>query len=191
MKLSILIVNYNTEKFILNFLNDLTQQTIDNSLYEIVIVNNVQNNILEEILIHSDVNKSISIHIIQSKHNIGFGRAMNLAAKNAKGKHLLIANPDLRMMQNDYLATLIKNAELNSNYGLITTQIINDDQEDKSEFYDFEFHETFGFEDKIAWFSGALLLIRNNVMQQINGFDPDFFMYCEDEDLCLRIKNLV
>lgn len=190
MKLSILIVNYNTEKFILNFLNDLHQQTLDPSIYEIIIVNNIQNNILEKTINDSEFEKSLNIHLVQSKNNIGFGRAMNLAAKNAQGQHLLIANPDLRMMQNDYLESLLQHTQSNKDYGLITTQLINDDQEDKSEFYDFEFHETFGFTDKIAWFSGALLLIRTDTMKKIQGFDPDFFMYCEDEDLCLRVKKL-
>lgn len=190
MKLSILIVNYNTEKFILDFLNDLQNQTINSSTYEVVIVNNTLNNALTETINNSNLKEHITIKIVQSAQNIGFGRAMNLAASNAQGKHLLIANPDLRMMQHDYLEPLLQHAESNPDYGLITTQLINDDQKDKSEFYDFEFHETFGFKNKIAWFSGALLLIRNDVMQQINGFDPDFFMYCEDEDICLRVKKL-
>lgn len=190
MKLSILIVNYNTEQFILNFLNDLLNQTINPNYYEVIVINNVQNNLLDETIAESNLNNKINIHLIPSEHNIGFGRAMNLAAKNAQGDHLLIANPDLRMLQTDYLEKLIDHAESNLKYGLITTQLINDDGDDKSEFYDFEFHETFGFKDKIAWFSGALLLIQKETMQTINGFDPDFFMYCEDEDLCLRVKKL-
>ncbi len=192
MKLSILIVNYNTEQFILNFLQDLQQQNLEPCNYEVIITNNVQNTVLEQTLKNlSEVDdKLLNIKIIQSEHNIGFGRAMNLAATHAKGEHLLIANPDLRMLQPHYLTDLLKSTELHPNYGLMTSQLINDDQEDKSEFYDFEFHETFGFTDQVAWFSGALLLIRKEIMQKVNGFDPDFFMYCEDEDLCLRIKKL-
>ena len=191
MKLSILIVNYNTEKFILNFLTDLCKQTIAENSYEVVIVNNVQNNALNYAVKKSQSSNKINIQIISSEKNIGFSRAMNLAAKNAKGEHLLIANPDLRMMQDDYLDTLIRNAELNSNYGLITTQIINDDQEDKSEFYDFEFNETFGFEDKIAWFSGALLLIRNNVMQKLTVSIQIFSCTVKMKIYAYASKNLV
>lgn len=190
MKLSILIVNYNTEQYILNFLEDLIKQSLDTNIYEIIITNNVNNNRLTNIISTITNSTQLNIHIVQSEKNVGFGRAMNLAAKNAQGDHLLIANPDLRMLQADYLEKLIDHAESNLKYGLITTQLINDDGDDKSEFYDFEFHKTFGFKDKIAWFSGALLLIQKETMQTINGFDPDFFMYCEDEDLCLRVKKL-
>lgn len=190
MQLSILIVNYNTESYIEKLLLDLKKQSLLADGYEIIITNNVQNNLLEMIIKNNCKLNSLNIQIIQSDINLGFGRAMNLAATYAKGKHLLIANPDLRMMQNDYLSSLIHHAESNPEYGLIATQLINDDKKDKSEGYTFEFDETFGYKDKIAWFSGALLLIRKQVMQQIKGFDPDFFMYCEDEDLCLRIKKI-
>ena len=86
MKLSILIVNYNTEKFILDFLNDLQNQTINSSTYEVVIVNNTLNNALTETINNSNLKEHITIKIVQSAQNIGFGRAMNLAASNAQGK---------------------------------------------------------------------------------------------------------
>lgn len=189
MQISILIVNYNTEQFITHFLKDLTQQTLTTSQFEIIITNNVQNNLLSSTIQQAGLNQLLNIKIIPSNHNIGFGRGMNLAAQTASGKHLLIANPDLRMLQNNYLEQLHTQGESHLNYGIMTTQLINDDGDDKSEFYGFEFHETFGYADKIQWFSGAVLLIRKEVFSLINGFDPDYFMYCEDEDLCLRIKQ--
>ena len=60
---------------------------------------------LEMTIQNNCVLNSLNIQIVQSDKNLGFGRAMNLAATYAKGEHLLIANPDLRMMQNDYLFT--------------------------------------------------------------------------------------
>lgn len=190
MQLSILIVNFNTESFIEKLLLDLRKQTLPPENYEIIITNNVQNETLTNVIQQNCELKSLNINIIESAYNVGFGRAMNMAAEHATGKHLLIANPDLRMLQHDYLEKILTHAEQHSDYGLITTQLINDDGEDKSEFREFEFHETFGFKDEVNWFSGALILVRHSVMQQVNGFDPDFFMYCEDEDLCLRIKLL-
>lgn len=188
MKISILMVNYNTEQFISNFLQDLTKQTLPIDNYEIIITNNVQNNILKDLLDDLNLSQKLNIIIIQSEQNIGFGRAMNLASEHAQGQHILVANPDLRMMQTDYLEELLIQAQIHT-YGIITTQLINDLNEDKSEFYAFEFNENFGWHNQTNWFSGALLLIPKNVYQEVSGFDPDFFMYCEDEDLCLRIKK--
>jgi GT2 family glycosyltransferase len=37
------------------------------------------------------------------------------------------------------------------------------------------------------WVSGAALLVRRTLLEELNGFDETFFMYCEDTDLCRRV----
>lgn len=39
------------------------------------------------------------------------------------------------------------------------------------------------------WFSGACILVRRSVLEQLGGWDEDFFMYCEDIDLCRRMRK--
>lgn len=188
MGLSILIVNYNTEQFILNFLQDLSLQNIDFSLFEVIIINNSNNQVLQSLVEHNISRSTLSVKIVLS-NNIGFGRAMNKAATFATKHHLLIANPDLRLTDKNYLISLLKEAERQPNYGIMTTQLLNSNYEDLSEFYNYEFNKTLGFENQICWFGGALLLIKKSLYNKLGGFDPDFFMYCEDEDLCLRVKQ--
>src|SRR5207237_6661490 len=36
------------------------------------------------------------------------------------------------------------------------------------------------------WLSGACLLVRRRLLEELDGFDEGFFMYCEDTDLCRR-----
>jgi GT2 family glycosyltransferase len=38
------------------------------------------------------------------------------------------------------------------------------------------------------WVSGACVLVRRSVLEQIGGLDDGFFLYCEDIDLCKRIR---
>lgn len=182
-----LLVNYNTEFHILNLLADLHEQQ-NFSNFEVCIVNNVQNDAMKAALAAHQF--SFCVKFLQSDENIGFGRAMNLASTCATGQHFVIINPDIRITNPLFLYHLHQRIKCALNYGIMTCQLLNNKGQDKSEFYDFEFHETFGFTDKIAWFSGAFIVIRQEVFEGLNGFDPDFFMYCEDEDLCLRIKKI-
>jgi GT2 family glycosyltransferase len=39
------------------------------------------------------------------------------------------------------------------------------------------------------WVSGACILVRRSVLEQLGGWDADFFLYCEDVDLCRRIRE--
>lgn len=39
------------------------------------------------------------------------------------------------------------------------------------------------------WASGACLLVKRSVLEEIGGFDDGFFLYCEDLDLCRRIRE--
>ena len=39
------------------------------------------------------------------------------------------------------------------------------------------------------WVSGACVLVRRSVLEELNGLDEGFFMYCEDIDLCRRLRN--
>ena len=47
--------------------------------------------------------------------------------------------------------------------------------------------EVYEREARPEWISGACMLVRRSVLEEIDGFDEGFFMYCEDKDLCRRI----
>lgn len=189
MKFSLLIVNYNTESYIEALIHSLLEQTILKSDFEIIISNNVQNKNLEEMISKNSFYDIINIKVIQIDKNIGFGRATNAAAELADGEHLLIINPDVLMTDNNYLSLMYQFIIKNQDYGVISSNILGDNGHDMCEHYNYEFSENFGYKNEICWFSGSLLFIRKNLFKEINGFDDDYFMYCEDVDICYRIKK--
>ena len=42
---------------------------------------------------------------------------------------------------------------------------------------------------KVEWIMGAALFIRKDLFTEINGFDPDYFLYFEEMDLCKRVTD--
>lgn len=189
MKFSLLIVNYNTESYIEALIYSLLKQTISKSDFEIIISNNVQNKNLEGMISKNNFYDIINIKVVQIDKNIGFGRATNAAAELADGDHLLIINPDVLMTDNNYLSSMYQFIIKNQDYGVISSKILGDNGFDMCEHYSYEFSESFGYTNEICWFSGSLLFIRKDLFKEINGFDDDYFMYCEDVDICYRIKK--
>ena len=50
-------------------------------------------------------------------------------------------------------------------------------------------HEISRLKGSIAWVLGASMIIRSDIMKNLGGFDETFFIYGEDQDLCLRIRK--
>lgn len=189
MIFSLLIVNYNTEHYIEKLLNSILDQSMAATNFEIIISNNVQNDQLTTMLTDNNFFEKLNIRVVALAQNIGFGRGTNAAAQQAQAEHLLIINPDILLTDNNYLIDMWDFIQRHPNYGVISSQVLNDDGRDGSDYDRFEFSETFGFDNEICWFEGSLMFIQKSVFKDIEGFDDDFFMYSEDVDLCYRIKK--
>lgn len=144
--------------------------------------------------------------LVRSGANLGFGRACNLGASARTTDYLLFLNPDaalpvaeLRKLVSfadehpkaGILAPAIRTARRWQHCGGLTTpwQVVMD----SAGFYYYWNEERpilpgdGGFQTD--WVSGAILMIRRAVFEQLKGFEPRYFLYFEETDLCRRARD--
>ena len=206
MDVSIIIVNYNTCQMTMECITSIVEKTHSIS-YEIIVVDNASEDGSKELF-----EKKENIKYIYLNTNIGFGRANNIAAKYSSGKYLFFLNSDTLLINNaiHILKTYLdchetvaiwggnlynKDMKNIHSYSKLFPSILNDFDlafNRKISLYitkgNMEYNRT-NLPTKVAYVTGADLMIRKDVFISERGFDPDFFMYFEETELSTRIKN--
>ncbi len=157
---------------------------------------------------------------LQLPRNIGYGPAVNRAARYARGTYLVAANPDLEFRDQEVLR-LAQFLDDHPTVGAVIPQYVNPTPEGlrkqpsarrfhrlpyllfgrvsplsrlwprnrfTREFLALEtLQATEPVEIEVA--VGAFLMVRRDLFERLGGFDPEFFLFSEDSDLCYRIWN--
>ena len=188
---SVLIVNYNTGNYAEACIKSLLNQSYIK--LEIIVVDNASTDDSIKVLSASFGKK---ITLIESNENLGFGRANNLAAGKAVGEFLLLLNPDTVITDPHALKTMVDTLRNSPKVGMLGPAI-EEPRKNKQVLprYRYPSSSHLKYTNKfkqlpgsISWLLGACLLIKRSVFNQINGFDPDYFLYGEDADIGLRIR---
>jgi GT2 family glycosyltransferase len=210
MKLSIIIITYNSEHLIGPCLDSI-YETIKDIDYEIIVIDNASSDNTVAFL----QKKYPKINLVVNSENVGFARGVNQGIKKARGEFILLLNPDMRVLQgtiNKSLAYLEKNSEI----GILGCQFLYPNMRLQASFGNFpslftEFLQTtylykflpwgrfipestiskkrFKKIHKVDWLSGGFMILRRDVFKKIGLFDENFFMYLEDIDLCFRARK--
>lgn len=203
MKLSIIILNYNTKDLTLSCINSLIKKykrEIEKERLEIIIVDN--NSTDDSVLAFKKLVPKIKL--IESAENLGFSKGCNLGAEAATKEIILFLNSDTEVKDNH----LFKMAEFlkgNENIGILGGKLKNIDgsiQPSCGKFYNLfnlalvllglERTNFLRFSPKetraVDWVSGASLMIKADVFKDIGKFEKEIFMYMEDQELCYRAK---
>lgn len=206
MDVSIIIVNYNTYNLTLNCIESIIKNT-DSISYEIILVDNASKDGSKELF-----SKDKRLKYIYLEENIGFGRANNVAAEYASGKFLFFLNSDTLLLNNainilyQYLIANPKVAicggnlydgemQLTHSFSKLFPSIVNDidlalnRKLSKLIIKGGVEYNTTNQPVKVAYITGADLMIRKDIFISEKGFDPDFFMYFEETELSTRITN--
>jgi N-acetylglucosaminyl-diphospho-decaprenol L-rhamnosyltransferase len=135
-----------------------------------------------------------SVHLIANDSNRGFSAANNQAIPLCRGRYLFFLNPDAELA-GGCLETAVRYMDENPAVGLAGTKVVYPDgslQETISMRYPGQKHaaeEIKGLPGAIACVLGASMIVRADLIRAIGGFDEDYFLYGEDQELCLRIRQ--
>ena len=158
---------------------------------EVILVDNSKDQETKEIA------NSYDCVLIQNKENIGYGSACNLGAEKASGSHLLFINPDSELKPGT-LDELIKATDRYPNASAFNPKII--DRTGKQDFKrrsvllpksEWMSKKLPTFDKDVSVLSGAAIFIKKEKFLQIKGFDEKIFLYHEDDDISIRLKNKI
>lgn len=135
----------------------------------------------------------LPLDIVRNAEPRGFGANHNAAFARCDSAWFLVLNPDIRLDDN-VIATLLARAKQQT--GLITPRIQEPGKSEPEPYRDLltplelfrRRSPSHRPPQQPVWVAGMFMQLRREAFAQIGGFDERFFMYCEDFDLCARLR---
>jgi GT2 family glycosyltransferase len=195
--LSIAIVTWNNASEILDCLDSIYQHAGELHL-QVIIVDNGSRDPTSRLVEEHFPQASLLIQ----DGNIGFAAASNKALEQATGRNILLLNPDTTI-QGNALQSMVEYLDSNPSVGAVGPQLIRPSGEVQRSCIRFAstkavvrgFLTGGGYLPKdmyepssVASLSGAALMVKHVLVDEVGMLDPDFFMYGEDTDWCYRIS---
>lgn len=195
---SIILVNYNGEKFLDDCLNSLKEIDYPKDKYEVVLVDNASKdnsvNLVKE--------NFTWVKLLVLDKNTGFSEGNNVGVENAIGEYIVFLNTDTSVEKN-WLSELVKKIVSDDEIGACSSQVLcNDGRNIINTIGGFwsimgisgsmgEGKPKDTFENETFTFSptGCSMIIKTDLYKRVGGFDNEYFLYCEDADLGWRLWN--
>jgi GT2 family glycosyltransferase len=205
-QVSIIIVNYNTGKYLLECLESIEKSTssFKNPTCEVILVDNASTD--GSILEIGKFRSSKNVKILGNNENLGFAKAVNQGIDAADGKYIFLLNPDCRLKENA-LYKLLEYAEKHTNIGAVGPKLLNSDGTSQTSVIPFptlqraiqEFwlnNKVFSKYDpntslpiEVEALVMAAFLITPEALTKIGTLNEKYFMYFEDLDYCRELHN--
>lgn len=207
-ELSVVIVSFNTREILRECLETLAP-SLEGIPSEVFVVDNHSRDgsaeMVAELFPH--------VRLLRSEKNLGFGGANNVALELATGRYIVLLNSDA-FVEPTTMRRAIEHMDSNPRCGLGGGMLVGRDgamqpsarvfHSIAADFFQlsglaqrFPKSKTFaGLEGtwfdpnqarKVDWVPGAFSVIRRTALEQVGFFDPRFFLYYEEVDLCRRI----
>jgi N-acetylglucosaminyl-diphospho-decaprenol L-rhamnosyltransferase len=197
--IAVQIVNYKTRTYLEQCLRSVTGDLLSSALPHCVnVLESASGDRLQEI-----VASYPHARLFESDVNGGFGAGHNFLASQTDARYLLILNPDVEFIEAETSARLVQTLSDNRGAAAVGPRLVDvagkPQQWDHGRLHGVRAqialrggHSHWRATDRrqdVAWVSGAVMLISRDAFSAVGGFDERFFLYKEDEDLCLRLRR--
>ncbi len=208
---SIIVVSFNTREMTLKCLRSIVRETIDVS-YEVQVIDNCSSDGSYE-AIKSEFGANPDFIVESASSNLGFAGANNLLSRSSRGDLILLLNPDTVVLDRA-IDRLVHFSEMRPENGIWGGRTFFEDGRinptncwgpftvwselcaafglralfPKSMIFHPRGYGSWdrGSVREVGVVTGCFLLIRRSDWRKLEGFDPEFFMYGEETDLCMR-----
>ncbi|MDM8567023.1 glycosyltransferase family 2 protein [Candidatus Halobeggiatoa sp. HSG11] len=208
-QVSVIIVSFNTRDLLRDCLNTLIKEA-GNINYEIIVIDNASKDDSANMV----ATEFPDIKLICSTENLGFAAANNLGFAQAQGDYIVLLNSDAFLWPHA-LERSLEYIQANPKIGIGGARLINPDESwqpsarlfpsllnhlivisglankyPKSKFFG-RMDRTWADTNQAAsvdWVPGAFSIMPRKVLEKVGYFDEQFFLYCEEVDLCKRFK---
>ena len=210
--IAVILINYNSSQYTIDCIASVLQKTSSDISYGIVVIDNAS-----EVTDYENLTKGLSpfkdklpVTVFRSRINTGFSAGNMMGVQLISAKYYFFLNNDCTL-QNDCLSILYNFCEEHQDAALCSPQLYNEAGKHQPCFdyfpylitkifglailrlsYGKRFIKRKGIYDspvRVDVVSGSQMFIRSEVFNVIGGFDTTFFLYCEEEDIALKVFN--
>lgn len=201
--ISLIILTYNTCDLVLQCLQEFYDYAVSNG-WQIIVVDNGSVDGTDRVVPEGFP----AVEFIRSPQNRGFAAGNNLGLRRATGRVIVLMNADIRASADTIKAAadaLLSQADIGALSPLLRTP------DGRPQAFAYGHDPTLGYlftrglkallgfgpmhrwdvesPIEVDWVSGACMLVRREVVEQIGPLDERFFLYFEDNDWCLRMRK--
>ncbi|NOY84608.1 MAG: glycosyltransferase family 2 protein [Nitrospirae bacterium] len=208
LNVSVIIINYNSSAYTLKCVQSIIKHTSSQLSYQIVIVDN--NSEKQDFDRLKALSENPKVKVLRSKFNLGFSGGHMLGVQFTEAPYYFFLNNDCLLL-NDCLSILYSFCEQNKTVALCAPQLFSDKMNKVCSFDHFPTlttkffgtgamrlfskknyphkKQTYDEPLKVDTVSGSTLFVRANSFFEVGGFDTNYFLYSEEEDLALRLSK--
>ena len=206
-KVAVIILNWNGAGLLRRYLPTVIAGT-DDTIADVIVADNGSTDESLQVL----KQEFPGVKVLKFKENYGFAEGYNQAISQTMYPYTVLLNSDVRTPQG-WLNPLLDYMETHLGVGAVMPKLLQDREDDKQRFeyagaaggyidchgYPYcrgrifecveEDHGQYDDGPKsVFWATGACLMVRSQLYQEVGGLDKDFFAHMEEIDLCWRIR---